>query len=269
EEKAKPSSYPQSLPPIAPRVEERFITPPKAQPVPKRTTKPLADRPTSPPTRTLTPRSNPFMPSPKPEAKPRASGDSVTSAPLTWSSPEPNRTEPNRTEPNREDAGKSSSSTENPQVETEIIEMMYAVNQLPIPEAKPASLWLRILAGACDFEIIATAYLPLFGAYATLNTALGGGSIFLMGILMGVVVFIYQLAMLSIAGRTFGMAMLNLNLVNTDDDQMPVTRRQKMLRAWAATFAFLLPPINLMIMRLNRSNRSLPDLISGTTITGR
>jgi hypothetical protein len=144
--------------------------------------------------------------------------------------------------------------------------LTHSVAPLPLPEAKPATLWLRTLAGACDFEIIATAFLPLFGAYATLNTKVSIESFFVMAVLMGACVFIYQLVTLLIAGRTFGMALLGLNLVNTDDDEQPVTRRQKMLRAWAATFASLLLPLNWFITRLNRAHRSLPDLVSGTTI---
>lgn len=156
----------------------------------------------------------------------------------------------------------------NDSFDTEIIEMPQVVSQWAVPEARPATVWLRTMAGACDFELIASAYLPLFGAYATLNTSLGTEAFFVMLVLLTTLVFIYQLATLLVADRTTGMAMLDLRLVNTDDDEMPVTRRQKMLRAWAATIAFLCPPLNLLITRLNHPNRSLPDLISGTTIVG-
>lgn len=155
------------------------------------------------------------------------------------------------------------------QVETQIIEISMAPEVMPFPEAEPASLWTRTLAGACDFEIIATAYLPIFGAYATLNTSLGRESFFVMLALLSTATFFYQILMLMVAGRTTGMALLNLELLNTDDDSLPVTRRQKMLRAWAATIAFLLPPLNWLVTKSNSFQRSLPDLISGTTVARR
>ncbi|MCI0525538.1 MAG: RDD family protein [Acidobacteria bacterium] len=154
-------------------------------------------------------------------------------------------------------------------VETQIIEISMAPEVMPFPETEPASLWTRTLAGACDFEIIATAYLPLFGAYATLDTSLGRESFFIMLALLSTVTFVYQTVMLMVAGRTSGMALLNLDLLNTDDDSLPVTRRQKLLRAWAATIAFLCPPLNLLVTKSNAFERSLPDLISGTTVAKR
>lgn len=152
------------------------------------------------------------------------------------------------------------------QVETQIIEISMAPEVMPFPEPEPASLWTRTLAGACDFEIIAASYLPLFGAYATLDTSLGRESFFIMVALLSAITFVYQSVMLMVAGRTSGMALLNLELLNTDDDSMPVTRRQKLLRAWAATIAFLFPPLNLLVTKSNTFQRSLPDLISGTTV---
>ncbi len=155
------------------------------------------------------------------------------------------------------------------QVETQIIEISMAPEVMPFPEAEPASLWTRTLAGACDFEIIAAAYLPIFGAYATLDTSLGRESFFIMLALLSTGMFFYQTLMLMVAGRTTGMALLNLELLNTDDDSLPVTRRQKMLRAWAGTIAFLCPPLNLLVTKSNTFQRSLPDLISGTTVAKR
>jgi len=152
------------------------------------------------------------------------------------------------------------------QVETQIIEISMAPEVMPFPEAEPASLWTRTLAAACDFEIIAAAYLPIFGAYATLDTSLGHESFFIMLVLLSTGMFFYQTLMLMVAGRTTGMALLNLELLNTDDDSLSVTRRQKMLRAWAGTIAFLLPPLNLLVTKSNSFQRSLPDLISGTTV---
>ncbi|MFN0085307.1 MAG: RDD family protein [Blastocatellia bacterium] len=260
------TSPPPARPEAAPSAGNPFVKP--------RTTKDLAEKPQ---TRTLTPRT--ASTSPQAEHRPPQ--------------PSPSRALPRReaarttdSRPGRESRGGRAGHLDPPEFETttrlavsvaggpndsfetEIIEMPQVPTQWAVPEARPATIWLRTMAGACDFELIASAYLPLFGAYATLNTSLGTEAFFVMLVLLTALVFIYQLATLLVADRTTGMAMLNLRLVNTDDDEMPVTRRQKMLRAWAATIAFLCPPLNLLITRLNYPNRSLPDLISGTTIIG-
>ena len=277
---ARPATQSAALPVEEPPVEAPKPPPPPPSPrasspptasnsnpfVKTRTTKDLAEKPQ---TRTLTPRTAPATPQPEaPAARP--------SRTLTPRGTDPERAQ--TTAPRRDgDSGPlpkfaplaaPTASGANDSIETEIIEMPQAVNQWTVPAARPATLWLRTMAGACDFELVATAYLPLFGAYATLNTSLGTEAFFVMLVLLTALVFVYQLATLLVANRTTGMAMLNLRLVNTDDDELPVTRRQKMLRAWAATIAFLCPPLNLLITRLNQPNRSLPDLISGTTIVG-
>ena len=152
-------------------------------------------------------------------------------------------------------------------VETQVIEIAQALEQ-PRPETEPAPLYARMMAGACDFEIVFAAFLPIFGAYAVLNndTSFGDESRLLMALLLAAVVFIYQMVMLAFAGRTFGMALLKLNLVNTDDESMPVTRWQKILRASAATIVFICFPLYLTA-GFSASRRTLPDLISGTTVT--
>jgi uncharacterized RDD family membrane protein YckC len=211
-------------------------------------------------TRTLTPKINRDaaakpQPKPSPESKvltPRAKPQ-TTAEPRTGPRPAQRQSATAAVKPDKH-------------VETQIIEFAMLPEPPPLPETEPASLWTRTLAGACDFEIIASAYLPVFGAYATLDTSLGGESLFIMAVLLSAITFVYQSVMLMIAGRTTGMALLDLNLFNTDDDSLPVTRRQKMLRAWAATIVFLLPPLNYLVTRLNLFQRSLPDLISGTTV---
>jgi uncharacterized RDD family membrane protein YckC len=155
------------------------------------------------------------------------------------------------------------------QVETRVSEIAQALES-PRPEAEPAPLRARLLAGVCDFEIVFTAFLSIFGSYATLNNAstFGGESRLLMALLFSAVVFMYQVVMLAFAGRTFGMALLKLNLVNTDDESLPVTFWRKMLRASAATIVFICFPLYLTPW-LNASRRALPDLISGTTVAQR
>ena len=157
-------------------------------------------------------------------------------------------------------------------VETQVIEIAQAPEPLPPPEAEPASLWARAMAAACDFEIIMASYLPIFGSYAVLNESFKAESTFinqsylLMVILLSAISFVYQLVMLGFAGRTFGMAMINLTLVNTYDENVPVTNLQKILRAFASTIVFICFPLHLLT-RFTPFRRSLPDLISGTTVT--
>jgi uncharacterized RDD family membrane protein YckC len=137
----------------------------------------------------------------------------------------------------------------------------------PRSVAEPALLYARLLAGVCDFEIVFTAFLLIFGSYATSNNAASfdDESRFLTALLLLAVAFIYQIVMLAFAGRTFGMALLNLNVVNTGDENLPVTLWRKMLRASAATIVFICFPLYLTAW-LNVSRRTLPDLISGTTV---
>jgi uncharacterized RDD family membrane protein YckC len=137
-------------------------------------------------------------------------------------------------------------------------------------EAEPALIYARLLAGVCDFEIVFTAFLLIFGSYATSNnaTSFGDESRLLTPLLLSAVAFIYQIVMLAFAGRTFGMALLKLNVVNTGDENLPVTLWRKMLRASAATIVFICFPLYLTAW-LNVSRRTLPDLISGTTVAKR
>src|SRR5262245_1516936 len=136
--------------------------------------------------------------------------------------------------------------------------------------AEPAMLYARLLAGVCDFEIVFTAFLLIFGSYATLNnaTSFGDESRLLVALLLSAVAFIYQVVMLTFAGRTFGMALLKLNVVNAGGASLPVTFWRKMLRAAAATIVFICFPLYLTAW-LNASRRTLPDLISGTTVAQR
>jgi len=123
------------------------------------------------------------------------------------------------------------------------------------------------LAGACDFEIVFVAFLLIFGAYTTSHNgaSFGYGSRLLMALLLSAVVFTYQIVMLAFAGRTFGMALLKLNLVNTGDGSLPVTLWQKLLRASTATIVFICFPLYLTA-GFSASRRTLPDLVSGTTV---
>jgi uncharacterized RDD family membrane protein YckC len=153
------------------------------------------------------------------------------------------------------------------QFKTRIAEITHVHEPLAL-KADPAPLHARLLAGACDFEIVFVAFLLIFGAFEMSNNAssLVDGPRLLIGLLLSAVVFTYQIVMLAFAGRTFGMAMLKLNLVNTGDESLPVTLWQKLLRASAATIVFICFPLYLTAW-FSVSRRTLPDLVSGTTVS--
>ena len=144
-----------------------------------------------------------------------------------------------------------------------------AADTNPFAKSGTATLWVRTLAGACDFEIVAVAYLPLFAAYAMLDTSFGLESISILFVLLAALTFCYQFLALTIANRTTGMAFLKLRLVNIADKDKPVSVSKKTLRAAGATVAAFLSPINFLVMQSNPQHHSLPDLISGTTLIER
>ena len=152
------------------------------------------------------------------------------------------------------------------QARTRVSDMAHAYEP-STPKAHPAPLYARLLAAACDIEIVFVAFLLIFGAYATSNDAssFAYGSRVLMALFLSAVVFTYQIVMLTLAGRTFGMALLKLNLVNTGDESLPVTLWQKLLRASAATIVFICFPLYLTSW-FSASRRTLTDLVSGTTV---
>ena len=151
--------------------------------------------------------------------------------------------------------------TQKPPIETTIVGVPHSAER---KNGGRATFWVRTLAAGCDFEIIAVSFLPIFGAYAVLNTILEQETLVLMLILLTSLTFVYQAVTLTIAGRTYGMAMLNLRLVSLGDDPELITKRQRLMRAWAATIAFLLPPLNLLVRQSNVRRLSLPDLVSNT-----
>jgi uncharacterized RDD family membrane protein YckC len=151
-------------------------------------------------------------------------------------------------------------------VSTEVVGLPRTTGSLKAVKSQPATLWLRTLAGACDFVVMEVAYLPLFYSYATLNTSLGRESFTILFFLLATLTFCYQLLMIAVAGRTTGMACLNLQLITVSGGDAPISNTQKFARAVAATAAFLLPPLNLIVMQSNHQRYTLPDLLSGTTL---
>lgn len=215
----------------------------------------------------------------KPPAKPmsKPGSGSLTAVPkirTTGEIKKPSQHTPAQTAPQRTPSGSLVQPPRN-HVETQVIGMAPSVSNLigyaPIGatsslKSRKATLWGRTLAGACDFEIVAMAYLPVFGSYAVLNTSIGYESVVVMFLLMATLTFCYQLLTLAIANRTTGMAILRLRLVNSAHKEKPVTFWQKFLRAFAATIASFCPPINFLVIQSNPLHRSLPDLFSGTTL---
>lgn len=277
---AEPTPVAQPVPAARPNrnpfITTRTVSPePKVEPAPKVETRaPVAD---ARPERVIPPRAIP-KPEPKPDLISYADVAPARPAPSLIPPPTPPPVLPSRPEIEEKpvvgipEPPKLEVKVEAPpsliQSEsngTQVIGITSIMTHLYEMVPVPASLWVRTLAAGCDLEILAMAFLPIFAAYATLNTSLGAAALFILGVLLSALVFVYQAICLQIAERTVGMALLNLKLINTSDENMPITRQQMMLRAWGATLAFLCPPINLIIMKANRRGLSLPDLISGTS----
>jgi len=254
---APPSPNPSVTRPPADQVETKTLTPKPQRPKTHHEAGARTEPNPGPASRILTPR-----------AKPQAPAESKTELRHEQRGHEAVR-QPAAGQPlsNKPLAGKPLADAPDKHVETQVIEIAQAPEPMPMPEAEPASLWVRTMAGACDLEIILAAYLPIFGAYAVLNNnnSFGDKSFLIMMLLLSAIVFVYQMVTLTFAGRTSGMALLNLTLLNTDDESLHVTRRQKILRALTATIVFICPPLYLVTW-LSLSRRTLPDLISGTTV---
>jgi len=268
---APPSLTPSVPPSLLPSVSTPAVARPGAKQVETKTLTPKSYRDVD-----ARPESKPAPPASKiltPRAPRQTAAESQTEPRFERRAPEPSPqpAPPAKPAGGAPLTGKHWASAPNKHVETQVIEIAQAPEPLPPPEAEPASLWSRTMAGACDFEIIMAAYLPIFGSYAVLNesfraeTSFFNESSLIMLLLLSAIAFIYQMVMLGFAGRTFGMAMLNLTLLNTADESLPVARWQRILRALASTIVFICFPLHVFT-RLIPSRRSLPDLISSTTV---
>lgn len=258
----KPEPISAPLPEIEDRVEIKPVPPPAPKPGSGSLTSPA----TKPGSGQLT----------APSAK--TGSGSLTSLPKVRTTGEIKKpATPPQPAPQRTPSGSLVQPPRNP-VETKVIGLNPSVSNLPGFDAtgayqalKPrnATLWGRTLAGACDFEIVAMAFLPIFWPYAVLNTSIGYESVAVMFVLLASLMFCYQLLTLSIANRTTGMAFLRLRLVNSANKEKPVTFLQKLLRALSATAVSFIPPLNFLVIQSNPQHRSLPDLISGTMLLER
>lgn len=151
-----------------------------------------------------------------------------------------------------------------PRVETEIIPLSTLLRSLGMQEERPASFWIRSMAGGWDLEVLAVAYLPIFASYATVNTILARETLVVLAALLVVLVFVYQSVTLLLAGRTFGMAMQQLRLAPLAAGETRIYWHQHLRRAAGATLAFCCPPLNLLARALHRRGLSIPDQFSGT-----
>lgn len=261
--RSAPKPEPKSAP--LPPAEDRIEIKPAAQPEPK----PGSGSLTNPVTKTG---SGPLT---APVSK--TGSGSLTSLPKVRTTGEIKKPAPPQPAPQRTPSGSLVQPPRIP-VETKVIGLNPSVSDLPGFDAtgtkqalKPrnATLWGRTLAGVCDFEIVAMAFLPIFWPYAVLNTSIGYESGAIMFVLLAALMFCYQLLTLTIANRTTGMAFLRLRLVNSTNKEKPVTFLQKLLRALAATAVSFIPPLNFLVIQSNPQHRSLPDLISGTSLLER
>jgi uncharacterized RDD family membrane protein YckC len=250
------------------------------QPVTPSETKPLPPRPQR--EAATTNRTQPTLPITqaearieiRPEAKPAPPAETVPVAEAKVAEPKPRVTGEIKppvpqTTPTQSPSGSLAppiASAPRTPVSTEVVGLPRTTGSLKAAKSRPATLWLRTLAGACDFVVMEVAYLPLFYSYATLNTSLSRESFTILFFLLATLTFCYQLLMIAVAGRTTGMACLNLQLVNVAGGDAPISNTQKFARAVAATAAFLLPPLNLIVMQSNQQRYTLPDLLSGTTL---
>jgi hypothetical protein len=151
-----------------------------------------------------------------------------------------------------------------PRVETEIVPLSTLLRSLGMQEERPASFWIRSMAGGWDLEVLAVAYLPIFASYATVNTILARETLVVLAALLVVLVFVYQSVTLLLAGRTFGMAMQQLRLAPLATGATRIYWHQHLRRAAGATLAFCCPPLNLLARALHRRGLSIPDQFSGT-----
>jgi len=210
----------------------------------------------------------------KPEGKPAPTAETVPVADAKVAEPKPRvtgeiKTPVAPTAPSQSPSGKLAppiTSAARAPLPTEVVGLPRTTGALRAAKPQPAKLWVRTLAGASDFVVMEVAFLPLFFWYATLKTSLGRESFTILFFLLATLTFCYQFLMIKIAGRTTGMACLNLQLVNVAGGDAPISNTQMFARAVAATAAFLLPPLNLVVMQSNHQRYTLPDLLSGTTL---
>lgn len=139
-----------------------------------------------------------------------------------------------------------------------------------------ASLPKRAAAAVIDAEIIAFSLLPLFAVYFFLGGWVDAPTIYLPLTVSVVLIALYFFLTYALAGRTMGMAFMNLHLASqsaTAETAPPAspttvtfTFQQAALRALGGTITLLVFPLNVFFLLKNYDRLSLSDSLSGTQV---
>lgn len=139
-----------------------------------------------------------------------------------------------------------------------------------------ASLAKRAAAAVIDAEILAFSMLPLFAAYFFLGGWFETPAIYTPIIVGIVLIAAYFFVTYALAGRTMGMAFMNLHLASQSSTVEPAnpanpttvtfTFQQAALRALGGTISLLLFPVNFICIAKSFDRLSLSDYLSGTQV---
>lgn len=129
-----------------------------------------------------------------------------------------------------------------------------------------APLLMRALASVIDVAIIVLSGLPFLTAFTFFEAEFNRASLYLLAVIAVAAIFCYHLLTVAIGGRTSGMALCKLRIVDTTSECVPPTLAQAFGRALGATLSLLLLPLNLLVILLSLERLSLSDHISGTII---
>ncbi len=99
----------------------------------------------------------------------------------------------------------------------------------------------------------------LFGK--AINISHHQGAALIVVLIWGFIYFAYQWAL---GGKTIGMAVFGLQVVGSDGS--PVTGRQAVVRTLALPLSFLILPLALLLILVQRERRALHDLIGHTAV---
>ena len=134
------------------------------------------------------------------------------------------------------------------------------------PYASEASLLARAIANIIDIGIITLSYLPFLTAFTLFDMEFSRGSLYLLSGIAVTMIFCYHLLTVAVAGRTGGMALCKLRILDAASECVPPTLGQAFGRALGATLSLLLLPLNLLVILLSLERLSLSDYFSGTII---
>jgi uncharacterized RDD family membrane protein YckC len=128
------------------------------------------------------------------------------------------------------------------------------------------TLTARAAASLIDCAIIILSALPFFTALTLFDAEFTRWSLYpLAGLALGLA-FLYHLLTVAVAGRTSGMALLRLRVVDAASERVPPRLAQACARALGAMVSLLVLPLNLLVIWLSLERLSLSDYFSGTTL---